>query len=122
MTPEKTVEVRAWFQKAANDLRGADLDLAAQPPLIEDALFHCQQAVEKAMKGFLAANDRIFRKTHDLDELGRACCLIDSSLANVLDPASDLTVFAWEFRYPGDSQVPSEQRSPGSFGHCAPSG
>ena len=49
MPPEKMAEVRSWFQKAANDLRGADIDLAALPPLIiEDALFHCQQAVEKA--------------------------------------------------------------------------
>ena len=102
MTPEKIVEVRAWFHKAANDLRGADLDLAAAPPLIEDALFHCQQAVEKAMKGFLTAHDRIFRKTHDLDELGRACGEINSALIDQLDSASDLTVFAWEFRYPGD--------------------
>lgn len=42
MQPEKVKEVRAWFRKATNDLRGADIDLAASPPLIEDALFHCQ--------------------------------------------------------------------------------
>ncbi|MDH5429312.1 MAG: HEPN domain-containing protein [Nitrospirota bacterium] len=47
MRPESEIEARAWFQKAANDLRGADIDLAATPPLIEDALFHCQQAAEK---------------------------------------------------------------------------
>lgn len=55
MEPEKRDEVTAWFQKAANDLRGADIDLAASPPLIEDALFHCQQAAEKALKGYLAS-------------------------------------------------------------------
>jgi HEPN domain-containing protein len=48
MQLEKIAEVRAWLQKAQNDLRGADIDLAASPPLIEDALFHCQQAAEKA--------------------------------------------------------------------------
>jgi HEPN domain-containing protein len=52
MRPEVLAEARAWFQKAANDLRGADIDLAAEPPLVEDALFHCQQAVEKSIKGF----------------------------------------------------------------------
>jgi hypothetical protein len=41
MQPEKVTEVREWFQKATNDLRGANIDLAALPPLIEDALFHC---------------------------------------------------------------------------------
>lgn len=108
MQPETAVEARAWFQKATNDWRGADIDLAAAPPLVEDALFHCQQAAEKAMKGYLTAHERVFRKTHDLDELARACEAIDPTLKAVLLEARDLTVFAWEFRYPGDSQVPSE--------------
>lgn len=111
MRPEKIAEIQAWFRKAANDLRGAEIDLAACPPLIEDALFHCQQATEKAMKGFLTAHDRIYRKTHDLDELGRACEAIDAGLTATLTPAKDLTVFAWEFRYPGDSAVPTVEEA-----------
>jgi HEPN domain-containing protein len=107
MQPDALAEARAWFQKAANDLRGADIDLAASPPLVEDALFHCQQAAEKAMKGFLSAHDRPFKKTHDLDELGRACESLDPSLMPLLLPARDLTVFAWEYRYPGATDVPS---------------
>lgn len=107
MQPETAAEAKAWFMKANNDLRGGEIDLAADPPLIEDALFHCQQAVEKAMKGFLTAHQRPFRKTHDLDELGRACEDIEPGLKEKLVEARDLTVFAWEFRYPGDSQIPS---------------
>ena len=107
MQPEKVAEVRSWLKKAASDLRGADIDLAASPPFIEDMLFHCQQAAEKTMKGFLTAHDRIFRKTHDLDELASACEDIDPSLKKVLNPARDLTVFAWEFRYPGEAAAPS---------------
>ncbi len=106
MEPEKLEEVQAWFQRAANDLRGADIDLGASPPLVEDALFHCQQVVEKALKGYLTAHDRPFRKTHDLDELSRASEAIDASLSNVLEPARYLTVFAWEFRYPGGRETP----------------
>jgi len=106
MQPEKMAEVRAWLTKEADDLRGADLDLAAAPPLIKDALFHCQQAAEKAMKGFLTAHDRIFRKTHDLNELAMACEALDQGLKEALLAARDLTVFAWEFRYPGDAPVP----------------
>lgn len=107
MRPEKLAEVRSWLKKAAGDLRGADIDLAAIPPFIEDLLFHCQQAAEKTMKGFLTAHDRIFRKTHDLDELASACEDIDPTLIEILNPARDLTVFAWEFRYPGEADVPS---------------
>jgi hypothetical protein len=51
--PARIADTRAWFVKAANDLRGVDVDLAAAPPLLGDALFHCQQAVEKAVKAFL---------------------------------------------------------------------
>jgi HEPN domain-containing protein len=108
MANEKLQEIQAWLQKAANDLRSAQVDLAADPPLIEDALFHCQQAAEKAMKAFLAAHDTTFRKTHDLDELALACEQIDASLKKALDPARDLTVFAWEFRYPGSDEAPPE--------------
>jgi len=52
MQPDKAAVVRGWLGKAANDLRGARIDLDAVPPLIEDALFHCQQAAEKAIKDF----------------------------------------------------------------------
>jgi HEPN domain-containing protein len=107
MQPEKLAEVRSWLKKAAGDLRGADIDLAASPPFIEDMLFHCQQAAEKAMKGFLTAHDRIFRKTHDLDELASACEAVYPTLKEALNPARDLTVFAWEFRYPGEAEAPS---------------
>lgn len=108
MADEKSQEVQAWLAKADNDLRGVAVDLAADPPLVEDALFHCQQAAEKAMKAFLTAHDTSFRKTHDLDELASACEQIDASLKDALNPARDLTVFAWEFRYPGSGEAPPE--------------
>ena len=106
MLPEKIQEITQWLQKSGLDLRGAEVDLAASPPLIEDALFHCQQAVEKAMKAFLTTHDSPFKKTHDLDELAILCEAIDPSLKPVLNPARGLTIYAWEFRYPGDSETP----------------
>lgn len=106
MSPDKLDEVRGWLVKAKDDLRGAEIDLQANPPLSGDALFHCQQAVEKALKGFLTLHDRAFRKTHDLDELAAECEKVDNGLAAVLDRARDLTPFAWRFRYPGDDEPP----------------
>lgn len=106
MSPDKLAEIRGWLVKAKDDLRGAEIDLQASPPLLGDALFHCQQAVEKALKGFLTLHDRAFRKTHDLDELAAECEKLDDSLAAVLDRARDLTPFAWRFRYPGDDEPP----------------
>ena len=106
MSPDKLAEVRGWLVKAKDDLRGAEIDLSASPPLSGDALFHCQQAVEKALKGFLTFHDRPFPKTRDLDELASDCERLDGSLVGLLDRARDLTPFAWRFRYPGDDQAP----------------
>jgi HEPN domain-containing protein len=106
MGSEKWQEANGWLAKADNDLRAAEVDLAVDPPLVEDALFHCQQATEKAMKAFLTAHDTPFRKTHDLDELATECERIDPALRKSLDPARDLTVFAWQFRYPGGEVAP----------------
>lgn len=101
MRPEKREEVRGWFEKADEDLRSAEADLAFDPPIQSDALFHCQQAVEKAMKGFLTAHDRAFHKTHDLDELAQSCRSLDPTLQATLDSCLKLTVYAWRSRYPG---------------------
>jgi hypothetical protein len=39
--------------------------------------------------------------------LASACEAVDPTLKEALNPARDLTVFAWEFRYPGEAEVPS---------------
>jgi HEPN domain-containing protein len=109
LDPARVAETREWLQKAAQDLRGARVDLDATPPLLEDALFHCQQAVEKTLKGFLAWHDVPFRKTHSLEELGTAAEMVDPSLETFLEPAVPLTEYAWAFRYPGDTPVPSTE-------------
>jgi HEPN domain-containing protein len=49
----RRADTLAWLRKAEGDLRAAAVDLGADPPLVDDALFHCQQAVEKALKGLL---------------------------------------------------------------------
>jgi HEPN domain-containing protein len=105
--PARVAEAREWLHKASLDLRGARIDLEADPPLVEDSLFHCQQAVEKALKAFLAWHDRPFRKTHSLEELGASCEMVDPSLQAAVDAAVPLTEFAWAFRYPGDHPVPA---------------
>jgi|SRR6266850_2882892 len=109
--PARVAETREWLQKASVDLRAARIDLEANPPLVEDTLFHCQQAVEKALKSFLAWHDRPFRKTHSLEELGAASETVDPTLKSVVDLAVPLTEFAWVFRYPGDHQVPTDEEA-----------
>lgn len=99
-------EARRWLERARADIRAAEVDLAAEPPLVEDARFHCQQAVEKALKGFLTWNGRVFRKTHDLVELGHLCAVVAPDLEPLLREAAPLTEYAWAYRYPGEWDVP----------------
>jgi hypothetical protein len=40
--PTRVAEARAWFTKAARDLRAAEVLLAANPPLLGEVVFHCQ--------------------------------------------------------------------------------
>ena len=62
--PVLVAETRAWLRKAAVDMHAAEHDLIASPPLFADAVFHCQQVVEKTLKAFLMWHNIPFRKTH----------------------------------------------------------
>jgi HEPN domain-containing protein len=84
------------------DLRLAVIDMGVTPPEAEDALFHCQQAMEKALKAFLTWHDVRFQKTHDLDVLVSQCSEIDETFRTWLTFANEMTKFAWAFRYPGE--------------------
>ncbi len=111
LDPVLVLDIKAWFRKAVTDLRSADEDIAAAPPILEDAVFHCQQAVEKAIKGFLTFHQRPFGKTHDLRELGKACASLEPGLSPLLERAAPLTWYAWKFRYPGTPEEPSEEEA-----------
>ncbi|MDR7523504.1 MAG: HEPN domain-containing protein [Armatimonadota bacterium] len=104
--PELVAETRGWLVRARTDLASGRADLTVQPPLTGDAVFHAQQAAEKAMKGFLTWHGRVFRKTHNLTELGELCARLDPTLEPLLRRASGLTDYAWKFRYPGEPDEP----------------
>lgn len=105
--PARIAESRPWFTKAAHDLRAADVLLAADPPLLGEAAYHCQQAAEKSLKGFLSWHDIPFGKTHDLAAIGGLCVTNDPSLEPLCVRADRLSVFAWAFRYPGEPEEPN---------------
>ncbi|MDA1196058.1 MAG: HEPN domain-containing protein [Planctomycetota bacterium] len=107
----RALDTRACLARAREDLRAADVDLAASPSLLADAAFHAQQASEKAMKGLLAWHDEPFRKTHDLAVIGLQCVAIDAGLEVQVRAAAPLTQYAWKFRYPGDDAEPTRQEA-----------
>jgi HEPN domain-containing protein len=104
-------EAKQWLRFASEDMASADQLFRAYPPLLKQALFHCQQTVEKALKGFLVYHDQPFRKTHALVPISDKCVRLDPTLENVVAPALDLTRYAIEFRYPGELEEPTVEET-----------
>jgi HEPN domain-containing protein len=109
--PILVLETKGWLKKAAIDIRSAEHAFTAVPPILSDAVYHCQQAVEKALKAFLVWNNVPFRKTHSIEEIGEQCLVVDSTLKTLIDQGVPLTQYAWEFRYPGDIEEPAQEES-----------
>lgn len=62
MTAEQLLldETHPWLTRARRDLHAAALLIAGEA--YEDALFHCQQAAEKAIKAFLTFHQNRFER------------------------------------------------------------
>jgi HEPN domain-containing protein len=93
-------EAKAWMVKAWRDLETARRAAAGQPPFYDIAVYHCQQAAEKAVKAFLVHHGKAYEKTHDIEVLVDLASEIDPQLAKLADAADALTPYATRFRYP----------------------
>ena len=107
MVDAKVHEIRQWMVRADHDLRSAGLLFAADPPLFDTVVFHCQQAAEKALKAYLTLKDTSFQKVHILSVLVEQCMQSDPTFAELMDIADMLTPYAVAFRYPGDVLEPT---------------
>jgi HEPN domain-containing protein len=107
MTPEewRRNEADRWLTVAGKDLHAARL-LAIEEP--SASVFHCHQAAEKSAKAFLTFHDVAFRRTHDLNELGKQCTTLNSELTPLLHDAAELTEYAVVFRYPDAPREPDQ--------------
>ena len=98
--------MRAWFANADEDLRGAialhELDPTKYLRLVP---YHCQQAVEKSLKGYLSFKKIKFEKKHDIGSLAKLASPLDPELEKLLEEATVLTAFAIQFRYPDAAQA-----------------
>ena len=104
-------DTQAWLRKAAQDLETARILRGHGLAQLGNSLFHCQQAAEKAFKAFLAWHDEPFRKTHNLEELGRQVAALDPTSLDLVERAALLTDYAWQFRYPGELESPTPEEA-----------
>lgn len=107
MEPEKQALVAAWVNKAKSDIATAKVLICGPECHLDTGVYHCQQAAEKVLKGFLTAQDIVFPNTHNLLELVNLGAKASPELLNLSEKAANLTPFATEFRYPGDALEPA---------------
>jgi HEPN domain-containing protein len=101
MTPAPD-EVIEWLTKASRDLMSAEILIDHEPPVLDAACFHCQQAVEKSLKAFLVWQTVPFEKIHNLTYLMDLCQSREPGFAALREKAETLTPYAVEVRYPGE--------------------
>ena len=107
MDEAKHREIGQWLVKAQHDLGSARCLMTGDAPYLDTAVYHCQQAAEKALKAFLALHDIPFPKTHDLVLLSDFCQTKDPTFQSLAEFAEMLTPYATLFRYPGECMMPA---------------
>ncbi len=101
--------VRGWLIKSRHDLATA-AKLAADPdPYLDTAIYHCQQAAEKAVKGLLAYHDQRVVRTHDVGYLVTLAIRFEESLRSCLESAERVTPYATAYRYPDEILEPDRE-------------
>lgn len=96
---------RDWFDKAKTDLRGAQIlfEADADNSLVA---FHCQQAIEKMLKGFVLKHTKELLEGHSLVFLIRRASRIDDEMRKYMKDCAFVNQFYIETRYPAD--IPDE--------------
>lgn len=106
MTP--TLELaREWLVKADADLRSAKVLANLAEPIRDTGCFHCQQAVEKALKALLTLHEVARDPVHSIDYLMDLCGPLEAGLERYRLKGRDLTAYAVKYRYPGSPGEPS---------------
>jgi len=107
MKPELEEYLKNWLFRANEDISVIQSLAENNIELYTSTIcFHCQQAVEKYLKGFLVYNNTDFPKTHDLDFLLSKCISIDNkSFTNI--GLKNLSEFGVDIRYPDDFYIPA---------------
>ena len=107
MNEAKRQLVQSWLTKAQHDLASARVLAASNLPLLDTAIYHCQQAAEKAVKGFLVFWDQEFERVHDVEVLIRAAMSYEAGFVDWVEVGRLLTPYARMYRYPDNVAGPS---------------
>jgi HEPN domain-containing protein len=103
---DKAEEVRQWFAIADSDLSVSEHLLAAHNPRPDEIIcFHCQQAGEKYLKGYLRIHDVEFPKIHDLVAIRKLCEKVYADFSRLAIHTQFLTQYGVLPKYPSELQM-----------------
>lgn len=109
-TPEHLEVARLFLAKARADLAAANLLASAEDQDDGVVGFHAHQAVEKALKGVLAAHQVEIPRTHDLAFLLDLVGGLQFQVSESLEGAEWLNPWAVTMRY-DESSAPLDRRA-----------
>lgn len=89
-----------WFSIADLDLASASYLQSMKPVPVEIICYHCQQAAEKYLKGFLAYFGYEIIRTHDLVVLNKLCQETKEDFKMIKEECLLLTDYSVNVRYP----------------------
>ena len=98
-------DVKEWIEIADNDFDSAVLLNEAVRKHHEIICYHCSQAVEKYLKGYLVSMDIVPKKTHDLRYLNSLCIELDVNFESIITECAFLNKFANDIRYPHKYEI-----------------
>ncbi|MBM4049696.1 MAG: HEPN domain-containing protein, partial [Planctomycetes bacterium] len=107
MDETKRTLVQSWLIKAQHDLATARKVATDPDPYLDTAIYHCQQAGEKAVKGLLVFHDQRFEKPHDIRVVVMQAASFQQHFWPWVEVAERLTPYASIFRYPAEVMEPS---------------
>ncbi len=95
---------KEWAEKAEEDFAIMEREARARKnPSYNGVCFHAQQCAEKYLKGRLCEAGLPFSKTHNLVILLDQAISVEPLWESFREHLAYLTIFAVDFRYPGDS-------------------
>jgi HEPN domain-containing protein len=104
----KINDVIEWIQIAEEDLYSAQLLNQAERKPFEIICYHCAQAIEKYLKGYLTYIGIIPEKTHNLLLLLESCIGKDQTFEKIRTECGLLNKFTNEIRYPHRIEIKEE--------------
>lgn len=98
--------IQEWIDFAKMDfLTAKHLYEHMYPKPLEIICYHCQQSIEKLLKGVLISNGVTIKKTHDLGLLAEMLGEYENVDEKYLEMCDDLTPYGVKIRYPQELYI-----------------